>query len=233
MIGDAISEVDLDAEQEKQLYGLAESVRLRHKNVLSLRTSLAIDIATSVEGGKIDEPRVFGDAEHLGVERQAVLETDARAIENVHDTLTPKQRTAFALALRERAEHVKLDDFRTRYGTWRNDLHIDVRQDERIEPRLHEDSRSASEAQAEKSQRQKRMIELANAFERPKLVALPFLDHDVRATTEHRVHRFVAFLEVVLPELTDDQRRQAAAFIRSDAGVSVKVDADTDEEDER
>jgi hypothetical protein len=228
MIGDAISEVALTPEQESHLYSTVEDVRGRHKSVLSLRTTLAIDIATSVEHGKIDEKQIFLDAEQLGKERALVENDDARAIEDLHDTLGPEQRVAFAHALRDAADRVKLDDFRTRYGTWRNDLRITTHQDAVIEPRLRTDTRSATEAQTERAARQKRMRDLADAFAKPKLVAGPFLDPDVERTTEHRVHRLVAFLEIVLPELDADQRDKAASFIRADAGISVRMDPDED-----
>ena len=228
MIGDAISEVALTPDQEKHLYAVVEDVRTKHKTVLSLRTTLAIDIATSVENGQIDEKQIFVDAEQLGKERALVESDDAHAIEDLHDTLTPEQRTSFARALRTAADHVKLDDFRTRYGTWRNDLRITQHQDAVIEPRLHEDARSAREAVDERAARQKRMKELADAFEKPKLVAAQYLDPQVQKTTEHRVHRLVQFLEAVLPELDAGQRDKAASFIRADAGISVRMDPDED-----
>lgn len=228
MIGDAISEVALTPDQEKHLYAVVEDVRTKHKNVLSLRTTLAIDIATSVENGQIDEKQIFVDAEQLGKERALVEKDDARAIEDLHDTLTVEQRTSFARALRTAADRVKLDDFKTRYGTWRNDLRITQHQDAVIEPHLLEDARSAREAVDERAARQKRMKELADAFEKPKLVAAPFLDPQVQKTTEHRVHRLVRFLEAVLPQLDAGQRDKAASFIRADAGISVRMDPDED-----
>lgn len=97
-----------------------------------------------------------------------------------------------------------------------------------IEPHLLEDARSAREAVDERAARQKRMKELADAFEKPKLVAAPFLDPQVQKTTEHRVHRLVRFLEAVLPQLDAGQRDKAASFIRADAGISVRMDPDED-----
>lgn len=223
LLSDALSSLALDQAQHERIAALTDEIKRRHRGALNNRTMLAVDTAASVEASAVDEARLVADADALGHARIEAGAGDGKALGELHALLRPEQRAKLSTALAAKADALRLDDFRSRYGLWRTDLRTTPEQDARIEPRLEADTASAESARAEREAWQKRVRSTAVAFKEPAFVATELFDPDPVATTVARIRRLVAFLKVVVPELTDEQRARAASFIRAEAGVSVRL----------
>jgi hypothetical protein len=223
LLSDALSDLDLDAAQHKRVVELTEEIKRRHRGALNNRTMLAVDMAASVESANIDDARLLASADALGRARAEVGSGDGKALEELHAMLRPEQRAKLSTALVAKADQLKLDDLQTRYGLWRLEVRITPEQDARIEPKLKDDKASAESARVERDAWQKRVRSTAVAFKETTFSATQLVDPDPVATTVGRIRRLVAFLKVVVPELTEDQRSRAASFIRAEAGISVRL----------
>ncbi len=229
LVTDAISELKLDAAQKTKLTQTMDALKKKHRAALDARAMLAIDMARSVESSLVDEKLLALDAENLGRERASANADDAKTLEDLHAALTPDQRKQFAAGLEKKATELRLDDFMTRWGIWRNDLSITPEQDARIAPKLQAETAAENAAKAERADWQKRLRDAAATFSGDQFSAKAFVDPDPKATTVARIGRLIRFLAIVVPELTDEQREHAASFIRAEAGISVQR-RDVDEE---
>jgi Spy/CpxP family protein refolding chaperone len=220
MITDAIADLDLNNDQNKQLVALVNDITERHRSVQDKRKRLMIDMASSVEAGAFDEAALALDAEDLGKARADVAAGDAKALEDVHRILTPTQRKRFATSLAARAEKLPTDDARARYSSWRSDLQITTNQNEKIAQKLDADTATAESARAEREAWRKRLLATAADFEREPFTSASYVDADIAKTTIERTRRVIAFMKLVVPELTPKQVKRAAENLRAEAGVS-------------
>jgi Spy/CpxP family protein refolding chaperone len=220
MITDAISQLDLSEDQNRQLNGLVNDVNARHDHVQEMRKVLATDMASSVEAGNVDQKTLLLDAENLGKARAEIADADGKSLEELHRILTPAQRKQFAAALADRADKLPTDDVQTRYGNWRSDLQISPDQNEKIAPKLDADTAGAESARAEREAWQKRLRATAADFPNDAFTAKPYVDPDVVKTTVERIRRVIAFLQAVVPELTPKQQKRAADNLRAEVGAS-------------
>ncbi|CAN5532988.1 hypothetical protein BH09MYX1_BH09MYX1_38610 [soil metagenome] len=218
-VGDATSELRLTDAQRTKVDAILSALTDKHGPSLLARKTLSVDLARCVEANQLDEALLSIDAKNLGDTRAAVSADDARALSELHALMDPTQRKAFAAGLIARAEHLKVDDTKTRFATWSYDLQFDAKQRATIEAKLSDDPTGDASARAEESTWDKRLRATAAAFTEPTFVGDAFDDKDVVDTTKARTARLVSFLKVVLPELTKEQRVRAASVIRSDAGL--------------
>ncbi len=220
LISDAIAELDLDQDQNRKLVGLINDVNGRHQRVQEMRKTLALDMASSVEAGNVDDKTLLTDAENLGKARAEVAAPDGQSLEELHRILTPAQRKKFAAALADRADKLPTDDAQTRYGNWRSDLEISPDQNEKIAPKLDADTAIAESARAEREAWQKRLHATAAEFEGEAYSAKSYVDPDVVKTTVERVRRVISFLHAVVPVLTPKQQKRAGDTLRAEVGAT-------------
>jgi Spy/CpxP family protein refolding chaperone len=220
MISDAIASLQLTKDQSTQVSALVHDLEQHHAAVEEARKHLSLDIAASVEVGVVDDRGLAKDGAELGKARVEVAPTDAKALEELHQILTPDQRKQFAASLNAAAEKLRNDDAQRRYSNWRSDLEINTDQNEKIEPRLDADGSLAASARAEQEAWRRRLRATANDFAGDTYKASAYGDPDVVATTVERVRRLAVFLSVVVPVLTPEQRKTAAANLRAEVGVS-------------
>lgn len=222
VIADALSELKLDDKQKATIQKSLDAVKKKHRASLDARAMLAIDMARCVESSLVDEKLLALDADNLGRERTAANRDDAKALEDLHAALTPDQRKQFAKGMEKKANDLRLDDFASRWGVWRNDLQITADQEAKILPKLQVETSADNAAKAERAEWQKRLRETSAQFAGDQFSAKTFVDPDPKATTVARIGRLIRFLVLVVPDLTEEQREHAASFIRSEAGVSVQ-----------
>ncbi len=220
MISDAIASLDLNKDQSGRVAALVHDLQERHSQVEETRKRLSLDIAASVEANAVDEKGLRLDAESLGRARADVAPADAKGLEELHGILTPEQRKQFAAALNTAAGRLRSDDSQRRYGNWRSDLEIPIVQNEKIEPLLDPDGSLATSARTEQEAWGRRLRATATDFTNDAYTAAAYGDPDVVASTIERVRRLTAFLNAVLPYLTPEQRKTAAANLRAEVGVS-------------
>lgn len=221
-VGDATSELNLDADQRKRVDAILETLNQKHAPALLARQILSVDLSRSVESGTLDEPLILLDAKNLGNARAAVAGDDVRALADLHALMNPAQRKAFGAALVARADHLKVDDTKSRLALWSSDLRFVPEQRARIEATLNDDPTGDASARAEHDTWDKRLRATAAAFGESSFHGDSFIDPNVVDTTTARTARFVTFLRAVLPELAKEQRERAAAVIRSDVGLPPK-----------
>jgi hypothetical protein len=220
LVSDAIANLQLDHGQNDQLVQLVTSVKEKHERVEEMRKVLSIDMASSVAAGVIDDKTLELDAKKLGAARAETAPIDGKALEDLHRILNPAQRKQFATALAARADNLPTDDAQMRYASWRSDLEITVIQNEKIEPKLGDETTIAPSAKAEHDAWQKRLRDTAAAFDKEQFsAASSYVDPDVEKTTTERVRRVIVFLKLVVPELTQKQQAAAAENLRAEAGA--------------
>lgn len=219
VITDAISTVDLDKEQNRRLIALVREIGEHHQHVQEMRKALALDIASSVESGNVDERALAADATNLGKARADVAADDGKSLEELHRVLMPEQRKRVATAILARVANLPTDDGQARYGNWRSDLEITVVQNEKIAPKLDGDTSSTTSARAERDAWAARLRATASEFARDTFSASSYLDPEVIKTTVERIRRVTSFLKLVVPELTEKQRQRAAENLRAEVGV--------------
>jgi hypothetical protein len=219
MISDASASLELAKDQNTRVLALVHDLQDHHTRVEELKKRLALDIAASVEAGAIDEKGLRSDAEALGRARAEVAPVDAKGLEELHQILTSGQRKQFATALSAMADKLPNDDPHRRYSNWRSDLEISVDQKDKIEGKLDTDGSLVASANAEQEAWRRRLRATANDFTGDAYSAAAYSDPDVVATTIERVRRLAAFLNAVVPYLSPDQRKLAAANLRAEVGV--------------
>lgn len=218
-VGDATSELKLSDAQRSHVDTILSTLSATHSAALLARKILSRDLASNVEEGKLDESLLLLDAKNLGDARAAVAADDVKALAELHALMDPAQRKAFAAALVARADRLKVDDAKSRLGTWTYDLQLDEAQRAKIEAQLKDDPAGEASARAERDAWDQRLRATAAGFGDVSFQGDAFIDKNVVETTKARTARLLTFLRVVLPELKDKQRARAATIIRSDVGL--------------
>jgi hypothetical protein len=218
-VGDATSELKLTEEQRRHIDAILSALTEKHAAALLARKVLSRDLAACVAANALDEALLTLDAKNLGDARAAVAIDDVHALTELHALMDPSQRKAFAAALVARADHLKVDDTKSRLATWSYDLRLDDAQRAKIEAKLKDDAAGDASARAEHDVWVQRLRATAAGFGEASFSGDVFNDKSVVETTKARTARLVAFLKVVLPELSEEQRGRAAGIIRSDVGL--------------
>lgn len=218
-VGDATSELKLTEDQRRHIDAILSALTEKHAAALLARKVLSRDLAASVDANALDEALLMLDAKNLGDARAAVAGDDARALAELHALMDVSQRKAFAAALVARADHLKVDDPKSRLATWSYDLRLDDAQRAKIEAKLNGDAAGDASARAEHDIWDQRLRATAAGFGEASFQGDVFDDKNVVETTKARTARLVTFLRVVLPELSEEQRGRAAGIIRSDVGL--------------
>ena len=99
MIGDALAEVDLSADQEDAVEQLSATVEPLQRDVDQAENDLMLSLADQVKAGSIDSDALAPDVEHYVMARQNLSGPLRSALETVHDILDPEQRDDFVDAL--------------------------------------------------------------------------------------------------------------------------------------
>lgn len=112
VMGEALGEVPLRADQRAELEKLAQDAEQRHLATAAGRKELALAIADQVEKGSIDRAALQPKIDRVVADFEKVRPEDKAAIARVHQILDPEQRNAFVDALEssfkgKRREHMK------------------------------------------------------------------------------------------------------------------------------
>jgi Spy/CpxP family protein refolding chaperone len=104
VVGDALGEVPLRAEQRTELEKLASEADARHATLTDGRKELMAAIADQVESGTIDRPALQPKLDRIAADMEKVRPADHAALARVHAILDAEQRSAFVDALEEKLE---------------------------------------------------------------------------------------------------------------------------------
>jgi Spy/CpxP family protein refolding chaperone len=230
LISAALKDLDLSAEQRKTIEAAAESTHTGQRDQMkAFQKALADDI----RAGKVDEASIkakAGDMEKAHAEHRAAV---VKAVETLHATLTPAQRTQLVASIKDRmAKHAEKGEMRhhgkkhdkggpdgehhaRRGGPMMFMLHgIDLRDDQKkaIEAAMPPKPEKDADDRAAKFEEHRAKMDAAlEAFKADKFDAAAALpEHEGKhPMAEH----FVKMLQAVVPILDADQRAELAQRI--------------------
>ncbi len=239
LVGEALGEVPLRAEQRVELEKLAQAAEARHAPTAQGRKDLMLAIADQVEKGTIDRSALQPKIDKVVADVESVRNEDRAAIVKLHETLDPEQRNTFvdALEARMKAKHKE-------HAEHKGGLHGFAKMHALAEELKLTDAQKAQIMSTMKDMHKERMAEMKEkwthgevhkrehhgsrghhgghhgkhafeAFRGDKLdleKVAPPVDLKDKATkgTEH----FVGMAEKILPILTPEQRKIAADKLR-------------------
>lgn len=102
VVGDALGDVPLRAEQRSELEKLATEADARHAKLADGRKDLMASIADQVEKGTIDRAALQPKIDRVVADFDQVRPADNAALARMHQILDPEQRNAFVDALEKR-----------------------------------------------------------------------------------------------------------------------------------
>ena len=231
LIGAALKELDLTAEQRKTIEASVENMHTGQRDQMK---AFHKALADQVRAGKIDEAALkaqAGDMEKAKTEHRAAV---VKAVETLHATLTPAQRTQLVTFVKERMEEKQAhmqdrpehgkkhgkdgkagkdgEAHGRRGGPMMFMLHgIELRDDQKtaIEAAMPpKPEKDADDREAKFAEHKARMDAALEAFKADKFDATTALpEHDGKhPMAEH----FVKMLQAVVPILDADQRAELA-----------------------
>jgi Spy/CpxP family protein refolding chaperone len=222
LLAAALKDLELSAEQRKTIDAAVDNL---HADKQDEMKAMHKTLADQVRAGKIDEAALkaqAGDLDKAKAEHRAAV---VKAVETLHATLTPAQRTQLVTLIKERGEkmgehHGKKHDkggnngeHHARHGgPMMFMLHgIDLRDDQKkaIEAAMPpKPEKDADDKAAKFAEHKARMDAALEAFKADKFDAAAVLpEHEGK---HPMAERFVKMLEVVVPILDAEQRAELA-----------------------
>lgn len=237
LIGEALSDVCLEPQQREQLANLGTQVESGLAGMEAARNGMMLALADQMEAGKIDRCALQPQIDALVSAREAASPTFRHGLGQLHQILTPEQRTEFVDALTAR---IKTREDMSIRGQWLDEFAKDVglSDEQKTEIRaLMEKGAPGVKADIEKG---KAVLEAfrGDSFDLEKL--LPSSEIPTKAAA--RAEKMVDMAEAIASILTPEQRRLAGAKIRekiaptaekvgaADEGASLEEPVGTSEE---
>jgi Spy/CpxP family protein refolding chaperone len=102
---EALSSLDLTADQKSKIQGALDAVKAEHApGDREGGRALFADVSAQVRAGKIDEAAIQAKLDELKADHQGDREGMASALQTLHDTLTKDQRTKLVASMRAKME---------------------------------------------------------------------------------------------------------------------------------
>jgi Spy/CpxP family protein refolding chaperone len=209
-MGDALGEVPLRPDQRSSLEALAQAAETRHAPLVADRKDLMLAVADQIEQGAIDRGALQPKIAKITTDFAAVRDDDRAAIAKLHDTLDSEQRGAFVDAIEGQFKAKHGDHPFARMKALSDELKLTSDQRSQIRGTLKDEMKAHHGGKDRPHP--KAMLE---AFRQDKLdldkVAPP------RDLSTERGEHITALAEKLLPILTPEQRKIAAAKVRAAA----------------
>jgi Spy/CpxP family protein refolding chaperone len=233
LVGEALGEVPLRADQRTALERLAVDVDAAHAKTEAGRRELMVALADQIEAGRLDRAALQPKLDRVSAEWTSVRKTDADALDRLHAILDGEQRDAFVTALKGRmkarhGEHGEHGDDRVqRFGGMHQlmgELNLTDEQRTRIQDALR-DMRRAKEGEEPGNPPHKRGAGRHKrghggggfeAFRSDDFEASHMLARGDHARGMMS-GRFLGVAETILPILTPAQRKIVADKLRAGA----------------
>jgi hypothetical protein len=233
VIGEALGDVPLTADQRTHIEQLAADADARHGDARAARKDLTMALAAQVEAGRIDRAALAPKLDALAAALQKAQPADRASFEQLHAILGSDQRVAFVDALEAHiGEHMGAMRDTHPLKQWADDLKLSEDQKTQIRTALknsfgghfgvpghegrpgHEGGRGPHEH----GDGHERGAKLLAAFKQDRFVIDEVVPaKDISKQVAHMSDRFLGIAETVLPILTPDQRKIAAAKLRERA----------------
>ncbi len=228
IVGEALGEVPLRAEQRTELEKLAQAAEQRHMATAEGRKDLALAIADQIEKGTIDRTALQPKIDRVVTDFEKLRPEDKAALARVHAVLDKDQRNAFVDAL-ESGFKAKHHDHKAGFAKMKalaDELKLTDEQKAKIFEVMKEARKQHGEIQGEQHFRgphAKGMQPGRHALEKFREdqfdadALMPAATREKIAAGETHI---LGAAEKILPILTPEQRKIAADKIRSMAAAS-------------
>jgi Spy/CpxP family protein refolding chaperone len=224
MVGDALGQVPLRADQRTELEKLATDAEARHQSIAPARKDLVEAVAAQVEAGTLDRAGLQPKIDAVAAAMESVRTQDHAALERIHALLDSSQRATFVDAM-----HAQMKGARGHHGgheamqEWATDLKLTDAQRDQIKAAFHDKMKDhkadGHDFHAEMKDHHAKGGQVMEAFKSDKFVMADVAPkHDVKAEAAKMSGRMLGMIETVLPILTPEQRKLAADKIRAKAG---------------
>jgi Spy/CpxP family protein refolding chaperone len=236
VIGDALGDVPLTADQRTHIEQLAADADARHGEARAARKDLTFTLAAQVQAGHIDRAALAPKLDALSAALQKAQPGDRTGFEQLHAILGADQRVAFVDALEAHiGEHMGAMRGQHPLKQWAEDLKLSGDQKKQIRAALKTHFEAAGGPGHEGSgspgheggwgphghgggDGHERGAKILAAFKQDRFVMDEVLPpKDISKQVAHMSDRFLGVAEAVLPILTPDQRSVAAQKLRERA----------------
>jgi Spy/CpxP family protein refolding chaperone len=232
MIGTALGEVSLRAEQRTEIEKLASDAETRHASGKTARKDLMETVALQVEANKIDRAALQPKIDAVAADMEKARDADRAAFERLHAILDSNQRAAFVSALEanvhgkghgddaDHKDHAK--GGRAGMKQWAEDLKLTDDQKKQIFAAMHDKNKDArhgaDHARGDHEGRKEHGAKVMEAFKSDHFVMNEVAPKaDVKAAATKMTDRMIGMIETALPILMPEQRTLAAQKIRARA----------------
>jgi|HubBroStandDraft_1064217.scaffolds.fasta_scaffold00868_5 Spy/CpxP family protein refolding chaperone len=228
VIGEALGDVPLTADQRTHIEQLAADADARHGDARAARKDLAMTLAAQIEVGRIDRAALAPKIDALSAALQKAQPADRASFEQLHAILGSDQRVAFVDALEAHiGGHMGAMRGTHPLKQWADDLKLSEDQKTQIRTALKgrfggpfgggpgHDGGRGPHADGDGHERGAKVLA---AFKQDRFVIDEVLPpKDISKQVAHMSDRFLGIAEAVLPLLTPDQRKLAGAKLRERA----------------
>jgi Spy/CpxP family protein refolding chaperone len=239
VVGDALGEVPLRAEQRTEIEKLASEAEARHAPTAEGRKELMLAFADQVEKGTIDKAALQPKIDRVTADLEKVRADDRAALTKLHALLDAEQRSAFvdALEAQMKAKHGEhAGHMKGGFGKLKelaDDLKLTDAQKSQIRDAVHDAHKEGKEHKDGNEHHGrgrggdgaghaewkghglhgKKALESfrEESFDLDKVAP----SHDMQAMARFGTDRMSGFAEKILPILTPEQRKSAAEKIRT------------------
>ncbi|HVJ94796.1 MAG TPA: Spy/CpxP family protein refolding chaperone [Labilithrix sp.] len=234
LIGEALGEVPLRAEQRAEIEKLASEAEARRAPAASARKELMLAVADQVERGSIDRAALQAKIDKIAADAEKVRGEDRAALVKLHDLLDSEQRNLLVDAIEKqfkgKRKHVADGQgFGVGLGPWHElskDLKLTDAQKSQIRDvvrETHKEDRAAWKAHARAGHGPRHrhgkgphgFKKGLEAFRQDKLDLDASPTAAPGAMAKFGTERMTTFAEKVLPILTPEQRKVAADKLRA------------------
>jgi hypothetical protein len=228
VIGDALGDVPLTADQRTHIEQLAADAEARHAEARAARKDLTFTLAAQVQAGHIDHAALAPKLDALSAALQKAQPGDRGGFEQLHAILGADQRVAFVDALEAHiGEHMGAMRGQHPLKQWADDLKLSGDQKKQIRAALKAHFEAAGGPGHEGGwgphghgggEGHERGAKVLAAFKQDRFVIDEVIPpKDISKQVARTSDRFLGVAEAVLPILTSDQRNVAAQKLRERA----------------
>lgn len=228
VIGEALGDVPLTADQRTHIEQLAADADARHADARAARKDLTFALAAQIQAGHLDRAALAPKLDALSAALQKAQPADRTGFEQLHAILGADQRVAFVDALEAHiGEHMGAMRETHPMKQWAEDLKLTGDQKKQIRTALKTHFEAAGGPGHEGGwgphghgggDGHERGAKILAAFKQDRFVIDEVIPpKDISKQVAHMSDRFLGVAETVLPILTPDQRNVAAQKLRDRA----------------
>lgn len=222
MLGEALGDVPLRAEQRAEIEKLAADADARHESIRKAHVAVSQEVASQIEKGSLDRAPIQAKVDLAVAETDKSRPADRAAFQRLHDLLDASQRAAFVDALKAKGQAMRHEHggFKEMHA-WADDLKLSDAQKDQIKEKMkaefekNREAHKGHEGFAKMREHHEHAAKMLEAFKGDSFkideVAPPA---DLKAGAKEMSDRMLHMVEITLPILTAEQRTIAAQKIR-------------------